>query len=181
MDEFECQDNRKLADDFYPPTHNPPPHSSTTSYPPGPSTAEPRQDVKLEELHAPQDASGMGANAAPEFGKYPLQLCCRLSHSAMVTHVEKRTTGGGRAWACICCLCGTWLLSLLVLCMDCFQKWYHHCSKCGRYVGKYSPTSTPMTKMLLIIASIAVVALEGFLIYKFLLNNNPFDYGYSSG
>ena len=74
------------------------------------------------------------------FEKDSLSVPCNNCSLELFTRVERKVSSNGMAWALLCCFCGSWLLSLLVLCVDGFREFHHYCSACNSLLGMYRPT-----------------------------------------
>ena len=53
-------------------------------------------------------------------------------HIQVWTRVEARVKTEGWMFCLLCCLCGSWLVSLLVLSLPGFRKFSHYCPQCRR-------------------------------------------------
>ena len=84
-------------------------------------------------------------------------LECRV---LIQTNVRQKVSGGGLAWAIICCCFGSFPLSFLVLCLDCFNEWYHHCPICNKLLGRYAPSVSGQTCSLLVFATLGIITLQ---------------------
>ena len=116
----------------------------------------------------PYSMTAMSYNQTPanvvvmplELEKHSAATTCSNCHSQVNTNVEDKVSGGGWIWALLCCLCGSWLLSLLVKCMDCFREWNHYCPRCNTKLATYSPSASSGVIALLALATVGVIALE---------------------
>merc|ERR1712243_188289 len=101
----------------------------------------------------------------PTFGKFPVEITCPNCRQIGSTRVAASVNQAGWAWAIICCCLGSWLLSPIVNCVDCFRKWTHSCPACNVIVGVHEPPATTGTVILLTLSSILVMALVVFVVY----------------
>ena len=147
-------DNFKLPSKF-PPRNDPPPYTEE-GYAAVPQVLEPPDLEK-------------GGFMNTKFEKFPAVTNCPNCNLQVTTNVDKKLSGGGWTWAILCCCCGSWLLSLLVLCMDVFWKFIHYCPRCSNKLAEYNPKSSCGMKLLLVLISIGIVALQFFILFDYLL------------
>ena len=140
--------------------NNPPPYTDT-GYTPVPKV-----------LGAPD--MELGTYEKSQLGKFSAQTNCTSCNLHVTTNVDKKLSSGGWTWAILCCCCGSWLLSLLVLCMDNFWDYIHYCPRCTKKIATYSPEMSCGIKCLLVFASIGIIALQIFIVVIYLL---PMMYG----
>ena len=96
--------------------------------------------------------------------KVSVQTRCNSCCNEIYTRVNDKVSQNGICWAVLCCFCGSWLLSLLVLCMDGFKVYRHFCPVCNAFVGEYSPKMSGGTIALLVFLSLICVALQIFVV-----------------
>ena len=101
--------------------------------------------------------------------KNPVQVRCTNCRRDNYTRVENKISGNGMAWAIICCCFGSWLLSLLVLCVDGFREFLHFCPSCNSMVGTYKPKFSGGFICVLILLTIGVVALQILIIMFYVI------------
>jgi len=99
--------------------------------------------------------------------KESVQTHCNSCNNEIYTRVEDKVSQNGICWAVTCCFCGSWLLSLLVLCMDAFKVFRHHCPACNAFIGEYNPKMSGGMACLLVFLSILVVGLQVFVIMMY--------------
>ena len=92
--------------------------------------------------------------------KFPAITNCFNCNLQVNTNVEKKVSSGGWTWAILCCCFGSWLLSLLVLCLDCFHEWVHYCPRCSQLLATYTPSASGKVKALLGLATVGIIALQ---------------------
>merc|ERR1712226_224098 len=102
--------------------------------------------------------------------KVSVQTRCNSCCNEIYTRVNDKVSQNGICWAVFCCFCGSWLLSLLVLCMDGFKVYRHFCPACNAFIGEYSPKMSGGSIALLIFLSLLCVALQIFAVMYFLGN-----------
>ena len=74
-----------------------------------------------------------------EIGRESVLVRCNNCHRDNFSRVESKVSSNGVAWAIICCCFGSWLLSLLVLCMEGFREFDHFCPSCNSIIATYKP------------------------------------------
>ena len=99
-----------------------------------------------------------------ELGKESVKVRCNYCSNEMFTRVDSKISSNGMAWALLCLFCGSWLLSLLVLCMDGFREFLHYCPSCNALIGVYKPTFSGGLVCLLVMLSFLVIGLQILLI-----------------
>ena len=82
---------------------------------------------------------------------------CKQCRRENFTKVESKVHSDGKAWAILCCCCGSWLLSLLVFCMDGFREFSHYCPSCNAVIGTYKPKFSGAQIVMLILLTIGMV------------------------
>ena len=92
--------------------------------------------------------------------KFPAITTCYGCLQQVSTNVEKNINGGGWIWAILCCLCGSWLLSFLVMCLDCFHEWCHYCPRCNAKLATYSPPASCGMISLIAFLTLGIIALQ---------------------
>ena len=106
------------------------------------------------------------SSANTELKTESVMVNCKQCKRENFTKVENKVHSNGIAWAIICCCCGSWLLSLLVLCMDGFKEFTHYCPSCNAVIGIYKPKFHGGQIIMLILFSIGMVILQFlFIIY----------------
>merc|ERR1712198_658687 len=101
--------------------------------------------------------------------KFPGVTNCTNCNLEVTTNVDKKLSGGGWTWAILCCCFGSWILSILVMCMDVFWKFIHYCPRCSKKLAEYRPKWRCKTKFNLIMWSIIIVGLQCFILFGYLL------------
>ena len=139
----------------YPPRNDPPPYTENNNI------------AIHENVERPNLENGVCTYAKLE--KFSAVTNCTNCNLEVTTNVDKKLSGGGWTWAILCCCFGSWILSLLVMCMDIFWKFIHYCPRCSNKLAEYRPTSSIGMKILLILLSIGVVALQCLIIIAVLL------------
>ena len=109
-----------------------------------------------------------------DFEKTSVQIYCKICNAEINTQVNVKTSQKGICWAITCCFCGSWLLSLLVLCMDGFKVYRHLCPSCNAVIGEYHPKMSRKMIRLLVSLSILVIGLQIYTILHLLLNRNNY-------
>merc|ERR1712018_498016 len=85
-------------------------------------------------------------------------ICCKSCNHSQ----------NGKCWAILCCFCGSWLLSLFVLCLDGFKVYRHFCPACNVFIGEYSPKMSGGVIALLVFLTILFVGLQAFVVFVYL-------------
>ena len=137
---------------------NPPPYTDT-GYTPVPKVVS-APDMEL------------GACENGQLGKFPALTNCNNCNLHVTTNVDKKLSSGGWTWAILCCCFGSWLLSLLILCMDNFWDYIHYCPRCTKKLATYSPAMSVWVKCLLVFASLGLIALQIFIVLFYLSQVN---------
>ena len=145
--------NFKLPSKFSP-RNDPPPYSEN-------SYAAVPQALELPDLEK-------GSYTNIKLEKFPAIVNCTNCNLQVTTNVDKKVTGNGWIWAILCCCFGSWVLSLLVMCMDIFWKFIHYCPRCSNKLAEYSPPASLGLKFLLVILSFGVVVLQFYVVYAFI-------------
>ena len=148
MDEFQLPSK-------YPPRNDPPPYT------------ENKNIAFHENVERPNLENGVYTYAKLE--KFPAVTNCTNCNQEVTTNVDKKLSGGGWTWAILCCCFGSWILSILVMCMDVFWKFIHYCPRCSKKLAEYRPKCSCKTKYLLIMWSIVIVGLQCFILFGYLL------------
>ena len=148
---------------------DPPPYTPPNPYPSAPYTIQPYGNVG-NTLAAPNFVS-IDASNVPQFGKFSVQTQCPHCFQIVLTNVTENISTGGKAWAVVCCCFVSWIMSLLVLCLDCFKKWKHYCPNmaCRKHIATYSPSPSTRTIIGLTVATLALIGLQVFVLF-FLLH-----------
>ena len=92
--------------------------------------------------------------------KHSVRIACSNCQMENFTRVKGKISGNGMMWAICCCCFGSWLLSLLVLCMDVFREFTHYCPSCNSIAGKYRPPLSGGLICLFILIAVGVIASE---------------------
>ena len=71
--------------------------------------------------------------------KHSVRMVCSNCHKEVFTDVKKKISKRGILWAILCFCFGGFYLSLLVLLMDVFKEFTHHCPSCNSIAGRYMP------------------------------------------
>ena len=143
----------------------PPPYTISPSAP----TALPQSDgnAYVGNQHIAQNIVGPDASKAVAFEKSPVHTQCRHCSRMITTSVVDKVNSRGIAWAVACCCFGSFLLSYMVLCMDCFREWYHNCPLCKTVVARYKPTASAGFVIGLIFLSVCVAAIQALALYYY--------------
>ena len=97
--------------------------------------------------------------------KTSVQTHCNCCNDEIYTRVNNKISKNGIWWAVICLFCGSWLLSLLVVCMDVFRVYRHFCPSCNALIGEYSPKMSGGMICLLIFLSLLAIGLPILLVF----------------
>jgi len=108
--------------------------------------------------------SGTAANLE----KSSVQTHCNSCNNEIYTRVNDKISQNGICWAVTCCFCGSWVLSLLVLCMDAFKVYRHSCPACNAFIGEYIPQMSGGMACLLFFLSLLVIGLQIFVVMVYL-------------
>ena len=103
------------------------------------------------------------------YGKDPVRTKCQNCFAEIFTRVDNRITSGGKLWAIFCCCFGSWLLSLMVFCVDGFREFIHLCPSCNRYIATYKPKFSGGAIVGLVFMSFLVVALQILVVLFYIL------------
>ena len=71
--------------------------------------------------------------------KHSVRMVCSNCHKEVFTDVRNKISKRGVLWAILCFCFGGFYLSLLVLLMDVFKEFTHHCPSCNSIAGRYMP------------------------------------------
>ena len=82
---------------------------------------------------------------------------CKQCRRENFTKVESKVHSDGIAWAILCCCCGSWLLSLLVICMNGFREFSHYCPSCNAVIGTYKPKFSGGQIVMLVLLTIGMI------------------------
>ena len=88
--------------------------------------------------------------------KFPVNATCNNCHKTGMTRVESKIGNHGWIWAIVCYFCFSFLLSLLVLCIDAFKEFIHYCPSCNSRIAVYKPPFTGGVIALLILLPIGM-------------------------
>ena len=108
-------------------------------------------------------------NQPISFGKDPVRTKCQNCFAEIFTRVDNRITSGGKFWAIFCCCFGSWLLSLMVFCVEGFREFIHLCPSCNRYIATYKPKFSGGAIVGLVFMSFLVVALQILFVLFYIL------------
>ena len=97
--------------------------------------------------------------------KSSVQTHCNSCNNEIYTRVNEKISQNGICWAFTCFFCGSWLLSLFVLCNDAFYVYRHFCPACNAFIGKYSPKMTSGMICFFIFFSLIVIGLQIFMVF----------------
>ena len=100
------------------------------------------------------------ANNNYAFEKFSVKVRCNNCSNEQFTRVERKVSSNGMAWAILCCFCGSWILSLLVLCVDGFREFLHYCSSCNSLLGIHKPTFSRGLICLLVLLTVFIIGLQ---------------------
>jgi len=130
-------------------------------------------------VHQPMPPSGKTVQpysaTIANLEKVSVQTHCNSCNNEIYTRVNDKVSQNGICWAILCCFCGSWLLSLFVLCLDGFKVYRHFCPACNVFIGEYSPKMSGGVIALLFFLTILFVGLQIFVIMMYL---NRSSYGY---
>merc|ERR1712211_146862 len=101
-----------------------------------------------------------------EFGEESVKMACSACHHQINTNVDSQVRQSGWMFALLCCICGSWLISLLVCCLPGFRKYSHYCPHCRALLGEGMPRHSGGHLAIIIGLSILLVGLLiGFAIF----------------
>ena len=95
--------------------------------------------------------------------KFPAVTNCATCNILVQTNVEKSISGGGWAWALLCCCFGSPLFSIFIMFIDFFNEWIHRCPKCNELIAKYKPILSAGAITLIVFAVLITLAMYIFL------------------
>ena len=95
-----------------------------------------------------------------ELKRDSVMVNCKQCRRENFTKVESKVHSNGRIWAILCCCCGSWLLSLLVLFMDGFREFCHYCPSCNAVIGTFKPKFPGDQIATLVVLSIGMIILQ---------------------
>ena len=101
--------------------------------------------------------------------KDSVMVRCSNCHRDSFSRVESKVSSDGMVWAILCCCFGSWLLSLLVLCMEGFREFRHYCTSCNSLIATYKPKFSSGLICLLVLMTVAIIALQIVLIIFYVL------------
>ena len=101
--------------------------------------------------------------------KFPAVTNCFNCNLLVTTYVDKSLSGEGWTWVILCCCCGSWIISLLVLCMDVFSEYIHYCPRCSKILAIYKPGKNLRIITIFSLLSIGIIGLQLFLIFYYFL------------
>ena len=128
-------------------------------------------------IHAHQDIASILDRhihtdwTTPNLEKVSVHTRCKTCRNEIYTRVEGKVSQNGIAWAILCCCFGSFLLSLLVFCLDGFKVYRHFCPSCNAFIGEFSPQMSTGMKILLAFLSLLCVGLIIFLVMRKLTGN----------
>ena len=99
-----------------------------------------------------------------ELQKHSVRARCPKCFTEQFTRVNSKVSSGGVTWAILCCCFGSWLLSLLVLCMDGFREFIHYCPACNSIMGIYRPKFSGGLIALLVLITLGIIGIEILLV-----------------
>ena len=105
-------------------------------------------------------ARGEGTMGNQEIGKDSVMVHCSNCRRNNFSRVESKVSSNGMVWAILCCCFGSWLLSLLVLCMEGFREFSHYCTSCNSLIAIYKPKFSSGLICLLVLMTVAIIALQ---------------------
>ena len=120
--------------------------------------------------------------------KESVQVNCTNCQRTGFTRVESKIANHGWIWAIVCFFCGSWLLSLLIFCIDAFKEFLHYCPFCNSMIGVYKPQFAGGVIALLILLPIGFIIIQIVILVAVVLPmiyhaNKQFDnfnnYGYN--
>ena len=127
-------------------------------------------------IHAHQDIASILDRhiqpnwTTPKLEKLSVHTRCKSCRNEIYTRVGGKVSKNGIAWAILCCCFGSFLLSLLVFCLDGFKVYDHFCPSCNSFIGEYSPQMSTRMKVLLVFLSLLCVGLIIFVVMSKLTN-----------
>jgi len=154
---------------YYPPgpALNPP----APMYPPNnmdQMNAPPSYDQATQPHYQPSKTVQVYSGTVANLEKTSVQTHCNSCNNDIYTRVNDKISQNGICWAVTCCFCGSWLLSLLVLCMDAFKVYRHFCPACNAFIGEYSPKMSGGMICLLVFLSLLAIGLQIFVVMVYL-------------
>ena len=96
----------------------------------------------------------------PEFKKVSVRTRCGNCFADQYTRVDSHISSEGWLWAFLCFCFGSWIISIVILCMDAFKEWDHVCSSCHRYLATYKPKLTGGNIATLVLLTICLIVLQ---------------------
>ena len=121
------------------------------------------KNFNLEAQHAPiQQIGGVNSElySDRDTHKYSVRARCPNCFTEQFTRVDAKVSSKGKIWAILCCFFGSWILSLLVLCMGVFREYVHYCPACHSIVGIYRPPFSARYAVLLVLITLVTIALQ---------------------
>ena len=94
-----------------------------------------------------------------EFTDMAQLVSCWSCFRQVTTEVTTEASPSGWAFAIICCLCGSWVLSCLVYCFPGFRRFTHTCPSCGAIIAQTEPKHSMCQLATIILMSIGVIIL----------------------
>ena len=101
-----------------------------------------------------------GTKGNEEIGKNSVMVRCSNCQRDNFSRVESKVSSNGMVWAILCCCFGSWLLSLLVLCMEGFREFLHYCPSCNSIIAIYKPKFSSGLICLLVLMTVGIIALQ---------------------
>ena len=137
-----------------------------------PNVAYPTSTDNPVQIHQPaaptdttvQAVAVLRSETYAKLEKTSVKTHCFSCSNEIYTRVRRTITMNGICWAVICCFCGffcviSWLLGLLVLCMDGFKVYHHICPACNAVIGIYKPE---MSRGIFFFLSFSAIVLQIF-------------------
>ena len=107
--------------------------------------------------------------------KHSVRMVCSNCHKEVFTHVQKKISKRGVLWAILCFCFGGFYLSLLVLFMDVFKEFTHHCPSCNSIAGRYMPPLPAGVICLFICLIVGAITID-ILVIVFAVIGTAFSY-----
>ena len=107
--------------------------------------------------------------------KHSVRMVCSNCHKEVFTDVQKKISKRGVLWAILCFCFGGFYLSLLVLFMDVFKEFTHHCPSCNSIAGRYMPPLSAGVICLFICLIVGAITID-ILVIVFAVIGTAFSY-----
>ena len=82
-----------------------------------------------------------------------------------MTEVESDISNSGWAFAILCCLLGSWLVSCLVNCMPGFRRYIHFCPCCKSIIGVGEPKHSGADIAIIIVSVLLAIGFIAAYVY----------------